>query len=175
MNNYKWYIINVFNGKEKSIKDRIKQKINDDQLEHFVEQIITPKEKYIQIRKGKKVQTERTYFPGYIFIECRMNKELISSINLVSGVITILGDSSRVPMSEREVSNMLTKVDDVQVKVEYDKLFSVDDKVKIVDGPFASMYGKIQKINMERKLVTVMVKIFSRETPVDLSFEQIVK
>ena len=171
----KWYTINVFNGKEKSIKERIKANLRIDKLDNLVEKLITPKEKYIQVRKGKKVQSERLYFPGYIFIECDMTKEVISCINRTDGVITIMGKDTPTPMSKKEITNMLIKDKSDEVIINYDKLFNLNDKVKIVSGVFSNMFGTINKINSDRKSVNVIVKIFNRETPVDLQFEQIAK
>lgn len=173
----KWYVVNVFNGKEKSIKEKIKYELKEQKVNQFVNQLLTPKEKYVQIRKGKQVKTERNYFPGYIFIECEMNRELISVMDRVNGVIGFLGpEDNPTPMTEKEISNMISKVksEDV-VNADFSKLFSIDEHVDIIDGPFREFKGQITKIDSEKKRVTVNVKIFNRKTPVELSYEQIVK
>ena len=86
----KWYIINVFNSKESKIKESIEKVIEVNNYTKFVEQVLVPKEKYFQIRKGKKIKAERNYFPGYVMIECDMNGELLREINRVDGVISFL-------------------------------------------------------------------------------------
>lgn len=172
-----WYVINVFNGKEKSIKEKIMHELRMQKVDTFVNQLLTPKEKYIQVRKGKKIMTERNYFPGYIMIECIMNKEVISAIKSVNGVLGLLGpEENPTPMSEREIQNMFLKIktDDVS-DIDFDKLFSIEEYVNIIEGPFSNMKGQISKIDGDRKRVTVDVKIFNRRTPVELGYEQVVK
>lgn len=173
----KWYVMNVFSGKERSVKEKIEKQLSLDGMEKYVKQILVPREKIFEIRKGKKVKMEKNFFPGYIMIECEINGELIKSIKGVNGVIAFLSDKEGVPIPMRdfEVTNLLGKIDEIEqsdtssAKSE----FIVGQHVNIIDGPFTTMNGVISKIITERGRVIVDVNIFSRKTPVDLSFEQI--
>jgi len=172
-----WYIINVFNGKETSILENIEKKIEIDGHSNKVNRVIVPKEKYFQVRNQKKIKSEKPYFPGYIFIECDIDGELIKSIQNVDGVIGFLKTKKGpLPMSKREVKNLLSKIESVEItdNVSLDKVYLIGQNVKIIDGPFASFIGDIIDINDKKKEIIVDVVIFSRKTPVTLKPEQIV-
>jgi len=159
------------------VKEDIEKVIETDNHTKFVKQVLVPKEKYFQIRNSKKIKAERNFFPGYVFIECDMNGELIRSIQNVKGVISFLkGSDGPIPMSDREVKNMLSKVEDtknITDDVSIDKIYKIGQSVTVIDGPFASFNGNIININNVKKTVRVEVSIFSRKTPVDLNVEQI--
>ena len=172
-----WYVMNVFNGKEKKVKENIEKELNQRDMMKYVTNILIPREKYYQVRKGKKVKSERNYFPGYIMIECEMNGELLRTVKNTQGVISFLGDKTPIPMKESEITNMLGKVAELEGTkdhdLEYDTNLIVGQRVEIVDGPFTTMNGIITKICHEKKKLTVDVNIFNRKTPVELSFEQV--
>ena len=173
----KWYVMNVFSSKENSIKEEIEKVLKSKNYDQYVKQILVPKEKYFQVRKGKKIKAERNFFPGYVFIECDMNGELMQTISNVKGVLTFLKSSNGnpIPMSKKEVDEMLKKTDDsITDDITIDKLYAIGQKVTVIDGPFASFRGKIIEINKTKKTLKVEVTIFSRKTPIDLNVEQIV-
>jgi len=173
----KWYIINVFNGKETSIAAAIEKNLKLEGHMINVNQVIVPKEKYFQIRNQKKIKSEKPYFPGYIFIECNINGELIKSIKNNIGVIGFLtGENGPIPMNKKEVKNLLSKIKTVDItdNITLDKLFLIGQEVKIIDGPFASFIGDVSEINNKRQEIIVNVNIFSRITPVTLKPEQII-
>ena len=166
-----WYVMNVINGRERKTKDAIDLALELHNLTKYVNQIVIPKEKYFQVRKGKKVKAERSYYPGYMMIECELNGELIRTVKNVNGVISLLTE----PMKEQEVNNMLKKVDELTASddISFDKTFSYGQSVQIIDGPFAEMKGNISKILEDKKRVVVDVNIFNRKTPVELRYEQV--
>lgn len=172
----KWYVMNVFSGKEKSVKEKIEKHLEQSGMSKYVNQILIPREKTFQIRNGKKVKTEKNYFPGYIMIECEINGELMKSIKSVNGVISFLSNKEGrpIPMKDNEIANLLGKVDELEQTDAVSRTnFIVGQHVTIIDGPFQTMHGVISKIIDERMRVVVDVLIFNRKTPVDLSFEQI--
>lgn len=176
MENAKWYIINAFNGKEKTVKERIEKELKNTGMDKYVSEFLIPREKFYQIRNGKKVKSERNFFPGYIMIECVMNGELARTIKNVDGVIGFLGSDGPVPMKDVEVNRMLKTIDDMHEKtITMDTTFILGEEVTIVDGPFTSFHGQIEKVDMDRKRVVVSVAIFGRKTPVELGYEQISK
>jgi len=173
----KWYVINCVNTKEIKIKEAIEKVIETDGHDKKVNQVLVPRENYFQVRQGKKIKAERNFYPGYIFIECDMNGELMRSIQAIKGVSGFLkGVNGPIPMNSRDVDNMLKKAgekdivtDDIQVS----DMYKIGQEVTVIDGPFASFHGAIKEINNSKKTVQVEVSIFSRKTPVDLSIEQI--
>ncbi len=140
-------------------------------------QVLIPMEKVFQIRKGKKVTKERNFFPGYILIEAALDSETEHVIKNVPGVLGFLGSKGEaIPMRQNEVNRILGKVDELADKGEemYDT-FLVGESVRVIDGPFNSFSGVIEEVNEDRKKLKVMVKIFGRKTPLELSFMQVEK
>jgi transcription termination/antitermination protein NusG len=173
----KWYVVRAISGNEKKVKQYIENEINRLNLKEFVSQVLIPTEKIYQIRKGKKVSKERNYFPGYVLIEAVLTGEIPHIIKNVPGVIGFLGSKGEpVPMRPAEVNRILGKVDELSLKEEELNIpFIVGETVTVVDGPFNSFSGVIEEINEEKKKLKVMVKIFGRKTPLELSFMQVEK
>ncbi|MDX9941191.1 MAG: transcription termination/antitermination protein NusG [Bacteroidales bacterium] len=173
----KWYVVRAVSGSEKKIKQYIESEISRLNLQDYVSQVLIPQEKVYQIRKGKKVSAERNYFPGYILIEAALVGEIPHIIRNVPGVLGFLGSGSEpAPLRPAEVNRILGKVDELSGKEEELNVpFIVGETVKVTDGPFNSFTGVIEEINEEKKKLKVMVKIFGRKTPLELSFMQVEK
>lgn len=173
----KWYVVRAVSGNEKKVKQYIESEISRLNLQEYISQVMIPTEKVYQIRKGKKYSTERNYFPGYVLIEANLVGEVTHIIKDVPGVIGFLGSKDTpVPLRESEVNRILGKVDELSEKdEELDVPFIVGETVKVIDGPFNSFSGVIEEINEEKKKMKVMVKIFGRKTPLELSFLQVEK
>jgi len=173
----KWYVINCVNTKEMKIKEEIEKKIELDNHSKKVGQVLVPREKYVMIRNNKKVQSEKNYYPGYIFIECDLNGELMRSIQTIKGVSGFLkGSNGPIAMTERDVRNMLKRAgekDEVTDETTISDMYSIGQAVTVIDGPFSSFNGKIVEVLASKNLLKVEVSIFSRKTPVELSAEQI--
>ena len=173
----KWYVVRAVSGSEKKVKQYIENEIARHNLQDYVSQVLIPMEKVFQIRKGKKITKERNYFPGYILIEAALDSETIHIIRNVPGVLGFLGTKGKaVPMRQIEVNRILGKVDELADKGEemFDT-FMVGETVRVIDGPFNSFSGVVEEVNEERKKHKVMVKIFGRKTPLELSFMQVEK
>lgn len=173
----KWYVVKAISGSEKKVKQYIEYEINRLNLNEYVMQVLIPTEKVYQIRKGKKISTERSYLPGYILIEAALIGEITHIIKNVPGVLGFLGPKNEpVPLREAEVKRILGKVDELLEKDEEINVpFIIGETVKVIDGPFNSFSGIIEEINEEKKKLKVMVKIFGRKTPLELSFLQVEK
>lgn len=173
----KWYVVRAISGNEKKVKQYIENEVNRLNLKEFISQVLIPTEKVYQIRKGKKVSKERNYFPGYVLIEAVLTGEIPHIIKNVPGVIGFLGSKGEpVPMRPSEVNRILGKVDELSLKEEELNIpFIIGETVTVVDGPFNSFSGVIEEINEEKKKLKVMVKIFGRKTPLELSFMQVEK
>ena len=177
--NSKWYVIRAVSGQEAKIKDYIVSEIERLGFSKKLEDIIVPTEKIVQIRNGKKISKERTYFPGYIMIKADLTGELPHVIKSVTNVIGFLGETKGgdpVPLRSAEVNRMLGKVDELSLSTEQINIPYVEgENIKVIDGPFNGFTGAIEKINEEKRKLEVMVKIFGRKTPLELSYMQVEK
>lgn len=175
----KWYVVRAVSGQENKVKDYIEAEIQHAKMSDHVAQILIPKEKFYQIRNGKKVSKERNFFPGYIMIEADLIGEIPHIIKGVTGVIGFLGETKGgdpVPLRLSEVNRILGKVDELaESNEELNIPFIAGETVKVIDGPFNSFSGVIEEINEEKKKLKVMVKIFGRKTPLELSYMQVEK
>jgi transcriptional antiterminator NusG len=176
----KWYVVKAVSGQENKIKTYIENEISRLGMDSFVEQILVPQEKVVQIRNGKKVTKDKTYFPGYIMIKANLTGEIPHIIKSVTNVIGFLGETKGgepIPMRQAEVNRMLGKVDELSLQDEKDIVipFIHGENVKVIDGPFNGFDGTIEKINEEKRKLEVMVRIFGRKTPLELSYMQVEK
>tara|TARA_Y100000746_G_C15456491_1_gene429493 strand:+ start:27 stop:584 length:558 start_codon:yes stop_codon:yes gene_type:complete len=176
----KWYVVRAVSGQENKIKTYIENEISRLGMDNFVEQILVPQEKVVQIRNGKKVTKDKTYFPGYIMIKANLAGEIPHIIKSVTNVIGFLGETKGgepIPMRQSEVNRMLGKVDELSLQDETDIIipFIHGENIKVIDGPFNGFDGTIEKINEEKRKLEVMVRIFGRKTPLELSYMQVEK
>ncbi|TNF46609.1 MAG: transcription termination/antitermination factor NusG [Bacteroidetes bacterium] len=178
-NSKKWYVLRAIGGKEKKVKEYIENEIAKGILKDFVDQVLIPTEKVYQIRNGKKISKERNFFPGYVLIEAALVGEVAHTLRNFPNVIGFLGDTKGgdpVPMRQSEVNRILGRVDELAENDEEINIpFVVGETVKVIDGPFNGFNGTIEEINEEKKKLQVMVKIFGRKTPLELSFMQVEK
>lgn len=175
----KWYVVRAISGKENKVKTYIESEIERNNLTSYVSQILIPTEKVYQIRNGKKISKERSFFPGYILIEADLSGEVPHVIRGVNGVIGFLGAEKRgnpLPLRMAEVNRILGKVDELaETEEEINIPYVVGESIKVTDGPFNGFSGTIENINEEKKKLEVMVKIFGRKQPLELSFLQVEK
>jgi transcriptional antiterminator NusG len=176
----KWYVVRAVSGQENKIKNYIENEISRLGLDSFVEEVLVPTEKVIQIRNGKKISKEKVYFPGYIMIKANLSGEIPHIIKSITNVIGFLGETKGgdpVPLRKSEVNRMLGKVDELAVDADANVSipYIIGETVKVIDGPFNGFDGTIEKINEEKRKLEVMVKIFGRKTPLELSYMQVEK
>ena len=176
----KWYVVRAVSGQENKIKTYIENEISRLGMNSFVEEILVPQEKVVQIRNGKKVTKDKTYFPGYIMIKANLSGEIPHIIKSITNVIGFLGETKGgepIPMRQTEVNRMLGKVDELSLQDESNIIipFTHGENVKVIDGPFNGFDATIEKINEEKRKLEVMVRIFGRKTPLELSYMQVEK
>ncbi|WP_430615119.1 transcription termination/antitermination protein NusG [Flavobacterium sp. JP2137] len=175
----KWYVVRAVSGQENKVKNYIETEISRLGMSDYLSQVLVPTEKVVQIRDGKKTTKERVYFPGYIMVEANLTGEVPHVIKSITGVIGFLGETKGgdpVPLRIAEVNRMLGKVDELSVKVDTGAIpYIVGETVKVIDGPFNGFNGTVENINEEKRKLEVMVKIFGRKTPLELSFMQVEK
>jgi len=175
----KWYVIRSVSGKENKIKEYIESEVKRLNLGDYVEQILVPTEKVVQIRNGKKINKERVFIPGYIMVQAHLTGEVPHVIKSINGVIGFLGEvkgGDPVPLRQAEVNRLLGKVDELSVQDENVNIpYLIGETIKVIDGPFNGFNGTVEKINEEKRKLEVMVKIFGRKTPLELSYMQVEK
>ncbi|HRS98979.1 MAG: transcription termination/antitermination protein NusG [Bacteroidales bacterium] len=173
----KWYVVRALSGKEKKVKEYIEAEIAKLKLEEQVSQVLIPTEKVYQLRKGKPIQKERNYLPGYILIHAALDGEIEHILKGIPGVIGFMGtDGKPVPLRPEEVARILGKVDELSENVEDVSIpFFVGEAVKVIDGPFNGFSGIVEEVHEEKKKLIVSVKIFGRKTPLELKFMQVEK
>ena len=178
--NFNWYVVRAVSGQENKIKTYIENEISRVGMQSYIEDILVPSQKVVQIRNGKKVTKDKTYFPGYIMIKANLAGEVPHIIKSVTNVIGFLGETKGgdpVPLRKSEVNRMLGKVDELALQEDsnINIPFVHGENIKVIDGPFNGFDGTIEKINEEKRKLEVMVKIFGRKTPLELSYMQVEK
>ena len=175
----KWYVVRAVSGQENKVKAYIETEISRLGMSDYISQVLVPTEKVVQIKDGKKIAKEKVYFPGYIMIEANLTGEVPHIIKSVTSVIGFLGETKGgepVPLRQSEVNRMLGKVDELSIKIDSVAIpYSIGETVKVIDGPFNGFNGTIEKVNEEKRKLEVMVKIFGRKTPLELSYMQVEK
>jgi transcriptional antiterminator NusG len=175
----KWYVVRAVSGQENKVKAYIETEINRLGMGDNISQVLVPTEKVVQVRDGKKITKDRVYFPGYVMIEANLTGEIPHVIKSITGVIGFLGEvkgGDPVPLRLSEVNRMLGKVDELSVKTDGQAIpFNIGETIKVIDGPFNGFNGTVEKINEDKRKLEVMVKIFGRKTPLELSFMQVEK
>jgi transcriptional antiterminator NusG len=175
----KWYVVRAVSGQEAKIKDYIASEINRLGYDSYLEDILVPTEKVVQIRNGKKINKEKVYYPGYIMIKADLSGEIPHVIKSVTNVIGFLGETKGgepIPLRKAEVNRLLGKVDELELSKEHVAIpFTVGESIKVVDGPFNGFTGTIENVNEDKRKLQVMVKIFGRKTPLELSYMQVEK
>ncbi len=175
----KWYVVRAVSGQEQKIKGYIETEINRLGYSDYLEEVLVPMEKVVQIRNGKKLSKDKVYFPGYIMIKANLGGEMVHIIRSITNVIGFLGEvkgGDPIPLRKSEVNRMLGKVDELSETEEQVAIpYVIGETVKVIDGPFNGFNGSVEKINEEKRKLEVMVKIFGRKTPLELSYMQVEK
>ena len=175
----KWYVVRAVSGQENKVKAYIETEIARLGMGDYVSQVLVPTEKIVTVKDGKKIAKDKVYFPGYVMIEANLVGEIPHIIKSITSVIGVLGETKNgepVPLRVAEVNRMLGKVDELAVTTDTQAIpFNLGETVKVIDGPFNGFNGTVEKINEEKRKLEVMVKIFGRKTPLELSFMQVEK
>lgn len=172
----RWYVLNVYSGSEQRVKDVILENAAKQKMEDYFGDIMIPMEEVMEVKKGKRVTTERKFFPGYILINMEMNDNawhLVKSVPKVTGFLG--GGKKPVPMTEAEASRLIKQVEEGVERPRSTVSFDIGEEVKVTDGPFASFNGSVEEIDEEKQTLKVTVSIFGRATPVELEFTQVEK
>ncbi|MDJ0820713.1 MAG: transcription termination/antitermination protein NusG [Paracoccaceae bacterium] len=172
----RWYSVSVLSNFEKKIAEQIRQSVEEQGLQDQIDEVLVPTEEVLEVRRGKKVTTERRFMPGYVLVHMEMSDQgyhLINSINRVTG---FLGPQGRpMPMRDAEVEAILGRVQEGEDAPKLMITFEIGEKVKVNDGPFEGFDGMVEGVDDDNQRLRVSVSIFGRETPVELEFTQVSK
>ena len=173
----RWYIIHAYSGFENKVRDAIMSEANRMGLTPLVEQIEVPTETITEVKRGKKVQAERKFMPGYVLAKLEMNDQVYHLVKNTPKVTGFLGPGGKPqPIPDGQAARMLDTKDEAaaagpKAKINVD--YEIGDAVKVLDGPFATFNGTVEELDFDRGRVKVSVSIFGRATPVELEFEQV--
>jgi len=169
-----WYVIHCYSGYENKVRHNLEQRIESMGMKDKIFDVVVPTEEEIEVKEGKRRTVERRVFPGYILVQMLMNEESWYVVRNTPGVTGFVGmGNTPTPLRPEEVSQILKRMEAEAPKVKV--TFKPGQKVRIVDGPFNDFIGTVDKIDMDRTKVRVMVSFFGRETPVELDFLQVEK
>ncbi len=173
----RWYVVQTTSQFENKVKETLLDRIKMAGLEACFGDILIPTEEVVEMKSGQKRKSERKFFPGYILVKMEMNDETWHLVRHVPRVLGFIGGRADKPspISDKEVDNILSRVQDTHDKPKPKTLFEVGEVIRIADGPFTDFVGVIEEVNYEKTKVKVSVMIFGRSTPIELNFDQIRK
>jgi len=172
----RWYIIHAYSNFENKVAESIRERAGQQGLTEAFEQILVPTEKVVEVRRGRKIDTERKFFPGYVLAKMDLTDQVYHLIKNTPKVTGFLGaDNKPQPISESEALRIITQVQEGVERPKPSITFEIGEQVRVSDGPFASFNGVVEEVDAERARLKVAVSIFGRATPVDLEYAQVEK
>jgi transcriptional antiterminator NusG len=172
----RWYIVHTYSNFEKKVADSIREQAAAKGLADLFEEILVPTEEVVEMRRGRKITSERRFFPGYVLAKMDMTDEAYHLIKNTPKVTGFLGSEKKpIPITDAEASRIIQQVQEGIERPRPSVSFEVGEQVRVADGPFASFSGLVEEVDEERSRVKVAVSIFGRPTPVELEFGQIEK
>ena len=173
---HKWYIVHAYSNFEKKVAESIREQAHAQGLDDNFSEILVPTEDVVEIRRGRKINSERKFFPGYVLVKMNMSDEAYHLVKNTPKVTGFLGSGSKpMPVSEKEVARIIGAIEEGVEHTKPTIMFEIGEKVKVIDGPFASFDGSVESVDEDRARLRVSVSIFGRATPVDLEYGQVEK
>lgn len=172
----RWYSVSVLSNFEKKVAEQIRTAVVEAGLQEEIDEVLVPTEEVIEVRRGKKVTSERRFMPGYVLVRMEMSSQgyhLISSINRVTGFLGPQGKP--MPMRDAEVNQILNRVEEGEIAPRNLIRYDIGERVKVTDGPFEGFDGMVEEVDESHSRLKVSVSIFGRATPVELEFTQVSK
>jgi transcriptional antiterminator NusG len=174
--NHKWYIVHAYSNFEKKVAESIREQAKNQGLEENFSEILVPTEEVVEIRRGRTVNAERKFFPGYVLVKMEMTDEAYHLIKNTPKVTGFLGSGSKpMPVSEKEVQRIVGAIEEGVAAPKSVVLYEVGENIRVIDGPFASFNGSVEQVDEEKARLRVTVSIFGRATPVELEYSQVEK
>jgi transcription termination/antitermination protein NusG len=172
----RWYIVHAYSNFERKVAESIKERAKSQGLGHLFDEVLVPTEEVVEVRRGRKIQTERKFFPGYVLVKMEMTDAAFLMIKNTPKVTGFLGaDNKAIAISDDEAMRILNQVKEGTERPKPSVTFEIGEQVKVAEGPFASFSGHVEEVDEERARLKVAVSIFGRPTPVELEFGQVEK
>ena len=171
-----WYIVQTFSGFEQKIADTLKDIIEKQNLKEKIEEVLVPMHEVTEVKRGKRVQRKKKYFPSYVLVKMEMNKELYHMVKNIQKVTSFLGPTGNpAPVSGKEIDKIMGRIKEGKMIPKTQVSFDIGEQVKVCEGPFASFSGLVEEVDEEKSRLKVSVSIFGRPTPIDLEYNQVEK
>ena len=171
-----WYIVQTFSGFEQKVAETLKDIIKKQELSEKIENVLVPMHEVTEVKRGKRVQRKKKYFPSYVLVKMEMNKELYHMIKNIQKVTGFLGGSgSPASVSEKEIDKIMGSIKEGTLVPKTQVTFDIGEQVKVCEGPFASFSGLVEEVDEEKSRLKVSVSIFGRPTPIELEYNQVEK
>ena len=174
MNN--WYIVQTFSGFEHKVAETLKEIIKKKDLSDKINEILVPTHEVTEVKRGKRVQRKKKYFPSYVLVKMEMNKELYHAIKNIQKVTGFLGTTGNpVPVSDKEIDKIMGNIKEGLLVPQPSLTFEIGEQVKVCEGPFSSFSGLVEEVDEDKSRLKVSVSIFGRPTPIELEYDQVEK
>ena len=171
-----WYIVQTFSGFEQKVAETLKDIVKKQELNEKIENILVPMHEVTEVKRGKRVQRKKKYFPSYVLVKMEMNKELYHMIKNIQKVTGFLGGSgSPASVSEKEIDKIMGSIKEGTLVPKTQVTFDIGEQVRVCEGPFASFSGLVEEVDEEKSRLKVSVSIFGRPTPIELEYNQVEK
>ena len=172
----KWYIVQAYSNFEKRVKETLERDAAEKGLDHLFEEILVPTETVVEVRKGRKMESERKFFPGYVLVKVDLTDEAYHLVKNTPKVTGFLGSALRpMPVSEKEVARIVGQIQEGVDSPRPMISFDIGETIKVVDGPFQSFNGTVESVDEENARLKVLINIFGQGTPVELNYTQVEK
>ena len=172
----KWYIVQTFSGFEQKVAETLRETVKIKELGEKISDVLVPLHEVTEVRRGKRVQKKKKYFPSYVLVKMEMSKDLYHMIKNIQKVTGFLGTTGQpVPVSDKEIDKILGNIKEGSLVPEPSISFDIGEQVKVCEGPFASFTGLVEEIDEEKSRLKVSVSIFGRPTPIELEYNQVEK
>jgi transcription termination/antitermination protein NusG len=172
----RWYIVHAYSNFERKVAESIKERAAAAGLDDLFAEVLVPMEEVVEMRRGRKVSSERKFFPGYVLVKMELNDQTYHLIKATPKVTGFLGTENKpIPITEEEAGRILQQVQEGVERPKPSVTFEIGEQVRVADGPFASFNGLVEEVDEERARLKVAVSIFGRATPVELEYAQVEK
>ena len=172
----KWYIVQAYSNFEKRVKETLERDAAEKGLDHLFEEILVPTETVVEVRKGRKMESERKFFPGYVLVKVDLTDEAYHLVKNTPKVTGFLGSATKpMPVSEKEVARIVGQIQEGVDSPRPMISFDIGETIKVVDGPFQSFNGTVESVDEENARLKVLINIFGQGTPVELNYTQVEK
>ena len=171
-----WYIVQTFSGFEQKVAETLKETLKKKKLDEQIEDVLVPMHEVTEVKRGKRVQIKKKYFPSYVLVKMEMSKDLYHMIKNIQKVTGFLGTTGTpVPVSDKEIEKILGNIKEGSLAPEPSLSFDIGEQVKVCEGPFSSFSGLVEEVDEEKSRLKVSVSIFGRPTPIELEYNQVEK